>query len=192
MEISNVLTTLINAGADAPANLYLVNFFENTPADDQLSLSDSLTIRTGNFVIPSIAINTVEFPYLNDVYHKPVPSSNINKMGSFSLRVDKYFKCYNFLKDHVAIDEKGNWLKIKNSIGSFEDLDLKDLLIKKILVSYVRDDDLNTPIKTWEFTDCYILDVGSFSYDYKNSGPLSVPVKFTWGDLTSNPPRKSF
>ncbi len=172
MEFSNVLTNLINAGADAPANLYLVSFFEETHSEDAIELADPLTIRTGNFNIPEVAANTVEFPYLNDVYHKPVPSSNINKIGSFSLRVDEYFKCYNYLKDKVAVYETGDWKE-----------DIDSLLVKKITVKYVNSADLTQAIKTWSFEDCYILSVGSFSYDYGNSNPISVPVKFTWGLL---------
>lgn len=173
MEISNVLSSLISAGPDAPANLYLVNFFERA-SKEEASLSNDLTIRTNNFIIPPVAINTLEFPYMNDVYHKPVPSSAIDKIGSFSLRIDKYFKCYNFIKEKVAVDENGDWLSEGN---------LKDLLIDSITVSQVKDDDLFTPIKTWKYYNCFILNISSFTYDYKTSDPLSVTVKFTWGNL---------
>ena len=170
MKISEVLTSLINAGADAPANLYLITFSTNGNKE----ITDALQVRTGNFVMPSVAANTVELPYMNDVYHKPVPSSNIDKIGSFTLRVDKDFKCYDFLKSRVAVTETGDWTS-----------DLEDLLIDEIKVEYVSVEkgDSLTPIKTWQFRNCYILSVGSFSYDHGNSNPLSIPIRFTWGTL---------
>lgn len=170
MEINNALTTLIDTGADAPSNLYLMSFDTGNQ-----SLSNKLTVRVGNFTIPSIALNTVELPYMNDVYHKPVPSSNINKIGSFSLRVDQYFECYNILREKVAIDVNGDWLPDED--------DLEDFIIDNITLNSLKDTDLNTPIKTWSFKDCFILEVGSFTYDYKTSDPISTTIKFTWGNL---------
>lgn len=167
---SDSLTALIGAGADSFSNLFKVTCSVTDKLGSQVA--SSFSARVNNFPIPEVAAKTAQFPYMIGSFEKIVPSSSINRVTSFNLRIDKEYEFYNKLLEYAPVDASGNYSGGK--------------IIDEIRVeAYTPEGSRLATTKKWCFKDCEIQSIGSFTYNYDSSNPVSTVIKFTWGYITT-------
>lgn len=169
IKASDSLTTLIGAGADSFSNLFRVTCSVSDKLGTQVS--SNFSARVNNFVIPEVAAKTAQLPYMNGSFEKIVPSSSVNRVSSFNLRIDSNFEFYKAILGYTPVDENGNY-KEPDTIDEIKIEALKPVGSQLIAT------------RTWRFKDCEILSLGSFTYNYDGSNPISTIIKFTWGYVT--------
>ena len=189
------LSSLINAGADAHSNLYLVKFTANgaSPVESGSAeaISNSLSVRCSGIEIPAAEQDSYPVKFVTATIDRPVAKVKLDRQLSFTFRVDANFAAYKTL---LSIQKK-YFNPVTHEINAH--ISSGDLF--KVDVYYLRDvansssfggnssgvtadmEDSNNLMYT--FSDCWITNIQGLDFSTDDSKALTVSVTVRFMDM---------
>lgn len=160
---SSFLYNLIKTGADAPLNLFQVDFHNVNIDVIELSGIDinSLNFRTTMFTPPSTTINTQSLPYIGTTIDILSPGSNIERTIRFQIRADADYRILYFLRYMLNVQEDGN-TKESTTTGEIRVFD-----VKVTAYGYEGQDKSLVEKYYWDFKDCRISSITPLTLNYE-------------------------
>lgn len=169
MALLNPLERLIDAGADAQANLFVIELVPQLEAIDK-NLFVNYTSRLENFTVPAQAISTTSLLFQNIKIDKPIVSSDFQKVFTITFRLDKNYELYDALRKTLAVNEFGNY-KLSRDKAWTARVKLYTGELEEASKSYV---------KAWTFNQCFLTRINQLTYDYSSAAPLKVTADFVF------------
>lgn len=169
---SNYIQELIQAGADAQSNLYMIEITGGDLEDTQ-----ALTIRASSFQNPDFkqaAPYTVR--YVNAYIDRPKAKVEVTRSFDIEFRLDSQYKVYKELQR-----EKEKLFNPEESYTATDILSRKnDNKLLTIKVSVLSSQDASTTIPLFEFDYCWINSITPPSYSTENSNASTVKATFNF------------
>lgn len=181
----NTIENLISTGADGMSNLFYIEFIDSYTSNDS-SLANSIKLRTNGFTPPNLSQSVHDVNYMTT--NMSYPSANISgtKSLSFTMRVDKNYKLYQYLLQQQARTSIATLAYATNEVP---DPSNKGLVIKVYTMAQpLTDADLLDPDNTdgftlmYEFRYCWISQIQLSTYNYSGSSPVTATVTVNFMD----------
>ena len=174
---SSFISNLIGTGADAPLNLFTVNYvFENVTAE--VLNNNSLSYRTTLFTPPTTTVNTQTLNYLGTSVVVPAPGASIDRTVRFTIRADSDYYILQFLRSLLSTDEDGNLNTIPHPYNF-------DIVVTSY--KYEGQDSLLYPAYVWEFHRCQLTTLTPLTLSYEG-GQGNYQATFIYKDYEEHLP----
>lgn len=187
--MSDYLSSLINAGADAHSNLYLVKFLGANDASDVAS--NSLSVRCSGIEIPAAEQDSYSVKFVTATIDRPVAKVKLDRQLTFTFRVDANFAAY---KTILGIQKK-----YFNPVTHEINAHLKEEDFFKVEVYYLGDsatsesfggnstglteDFTRDSNLMYTFSNCWITSVQGLEFSTDDSKALTVSVTVRFMDM---------
>ena len=181
----NTIENLISTGADGMSNLFYIEFIDSYTSNDS-SLANSIKLRTSGFTPPNLSQSVYDVNYMTT--NMSYPSANISgtKSLSFTMRVDKNYKLYQYLLQQQARTSAATLAYATNEVP---DSSNRGLVIKVYTMAQpLTDAELLDPDNTdgftlmYEFRYCWISQIQLSAYNYSGSSPVTATVTVNFMD----------
>lgn len=173
------LDTLIKESADSQGNLYLIGFsggdksaFKNSLSGDK---ANEMSIRTKNFNWKMPEQEAYEIKFLTVKIDRPKAKVKVDRSFDFTLRVDAYYKMYEYLlaQEKLTFSPGKNWAT--NDIKkAYDDGKLFDTTVN-VAKGTINGDSIDEGILC-KLEGCYITSIAPLSFKQGSSDPLEVKV----------------
>ena len=98
---NNVISSLINVGADNTSNLFYLEFIDDYTSNDT-DLANSIKVRVSNFTPPTFSQQTYTTNFMTVDETFPAAFVNGTKQLTFSFRLDKNYDLSKYLLSQQA------------------------------------------------------------------------------------------
>lgn len=183
---NNVISSLINVGADNTSNLFYLEFIDDYTSNDT-DLANSIKVRVSNFTPPTFSQQTYTTNFMTVDETFPAAFVNGTKQLTFSFRLDKNYNLYKYLLSQQAKTTVTNLGFATNVIPDPAD---SGLTIKVYGFNHPVTDEsdldpsnLDAFTLMYTFRYCWIQSISGLNYSYSGSNPITLSVTVGFMDF---------